>query len=118
MDFRFEQLDIWKSAIKISAGLFEIAERAEKARKYRFAEQLNGATLRISNNIAEGSGSNSNKEFARYLNIARSSLFETVNLLFVYQERSLITEEERKEYYFQLLILSKQIHNFRKALIR
>lgn len=118
MDFRFEQLDIWKEAIKISTGLFEIAERAEKARKYRFAEQLNGSTLGISNNIAEGSGSTSDKEFARYLSIARSSLFETVKLLFIYQERSLITVEERKMFYAQFLKLSKQIHNFRKALLK
>lgn len=118
MDFRFEQLDIWKDAIQIGAGLFEIAERAEKAKKYRFAEQLNGAALGISNNIAEGSGSVSNKEFARYLNIARSSLFETVNLLYIYEERALITEAERKALYEKLLKLSRQIHNFRKSLLK
>ncbi|WP_205940794.1 four helix bundle protein [Pedobacter paludis] len=39
----------------------------------QIAEQLNGAALSISNNIAEGSGSVSNKEFTHYLNIAHRS---------------------------------------------
>lgn len=118
MDFRFEKLDIWKESIKISSDLFEIAERAEKVKKYRFAEQMNGSVLGISNNIAEGSGSISSKEFARYLSIARSSLFETVNLLFIFEKRSLITEDERKAYYDLLLDLSKKIYQFRQALLK
>ncbi len=63
MDFRFEGLDIWKEAITIGDELFDIAELAEKQKKFRFAEQLNAATLSISNNIAEGSGAYSDKEF-------------------------------------------------------
>jgi four helix bundle protein len=118
MDFRFESLDIWKESIKISASLFEIAERAENARKFRFAEQLNGSVLGISNNIAEGSGATSSKEFARYLSIARSSLFETVNLLFIFEQRALISVKERMDFYNQLLDLSKKIYQFRIALLK
>lgn len=116
-DFRFEQLDIWKEAIELGNKLYDIAERAERLRKYRFAEQLNGAAMSISNNIAEGSGSNSDKEFARYLNISRNSLFECVNILHVYQHRKIITEAERVALYPDMLKLSKKIFNFRKSLL-
>lgn len=118
MSFRFEQLDIWKSAIDVSAGLFELAERAQKLHKYRFAEQLNGAVLSVSNNIAEGSGAATSKEFARYLAIARSSVFETVNLLYIYKQQSIISEDEYRENYNKLLKLSKQIQSFRKTLLK
>ncbi len=55
--FRFQDLDIWKMSIDISNELFDIADELEYKKLYRFAEQLRGAVLSISNNIAEGSGS-------------------------------------------------------------
>lgn len=117
-DFRFESLGIWKDSIAISKALFEIASRAEEKRKFRFAEQLNGATLSISNNIAEGSGALSDKEFARYLGIARSSVFEVVNILHVFEQQEIISEDERLNLYPALLNLSKSIYRFRQSLIK
>ena len=55
--FRFENLDIWKMSIVLADRLFDIADMAENKKYYRFAEQLRATTIRISNNIAEGSGS-------------------------------------------------------------
>ncbi len=51
--FRFQNLEIWKKAVEIGMQLFDIADDLEKRRLYRFAEQLRGAGLSMSNNIAE-----------------------------------------------------------------
>lgn len=80
-DFRFEQLDIWKEALLLSESLFDYADKADDKRLFKFAEQLRSATMSISNNIAEGSGSFSDKEFANFLNISRRSVFECANIL-------------------------------------
>ena len=69
--FRFQDLDIWKEAIEIGDKLFEIADTLEAKKLYRFADQLRGAGMSMSNNIAEGSGSISKNEFKQFLNIAR-----------------------------------------------
>jgi len=61
--FRFQDLEIWKLAIQIADELFDIADELEENKLYKFAEQLRGAGMSMSNNIAEGSGSNSAKEF-------------------------------------------------------
>lgn len=116
MDFRFEQLEIWQEAISLSSDIFDIAEKAEEKRKFRFAEQLNGAALSITNNIAEGSGASSYKEFSRYLNYSRSSVFEVANILFVYEQRSIIDRETREGLYQRLVLLSKKTYYFRKNL--
>jgi four helix bundle protein len=115
-DFRFEKLDIWKDSICITDVLFGYADKADDKKLYKFAEQLRSAAMSISNNIAEGSGSFSNKEFASFLNISRRSVFECVNILFIFELRKIITSEERIEQRTKLLILSKQITNFRKTL--
>jgi four helix bundle protein len=116
-DFRFEQLDIWKEAIEISDILFDYSEKADAKKFFKFAEQLRAAGMSISNDIAEGSGSFSDKEFASFLNIARRSVFECVNILHIFERRKIITIEEKQVIKSQLLILSKKITNFRKTLI-
>ncbi len=114
--FRFQDLEIWQIAIEVADKLFDIADELEKKRLYRFAEQLRGAGMSMSNNIAEGSGSNSDKEFCHYLNIAHRSTFENANILIVLQRRGLIdhlTLDSQLEY---LDLLSRKITNFQKSL--
>lgn len=48
--FRFQDLEIWKKAIEIGDKLFDIADDFEKRKLYRFAEQVKGAGLSMSNN--------------------------------------------------------------------
>ena len=116
VDFRFEQLDIWKESIEISDILFDYADKADSKRLFKFAEQLRSATMSISNNIAEGSGSFSDKEFASFLNIARRSVFECANILHIFGRRKIITHDEKNTVKSKLLTLSKKITNFRKSL--
>ena len=79
--FRFQDLEIWKESIEIGNILFDIADTLEEKKLFRFAEQLRGAGMSMSNNIAEGSGSNSKPEFRNFLNIAKRSTFENANIL-------------------------------------
>jgi len=70
--FRFQDLEIWQKAIEIGDRLLDIADELEEQKKFRFAEQLRRAALSISNNIAEGSGSDSDRQFAQFLNFANA----------------------------------------------
>lgn len=115
--FRFENLEVWKESIACSDLLFDYADLAESRKNYRFAEQLRAAAMSISNNIAEGSGSYSDKDFANFLNIARRSVFECANILYIFQRRNIITEDQRKSIYGDLIIISKKITNLRKKLL-
>lgn len=115
-DFRFEKLEIWKDSMNVSEKLFDIADKADDRKFYKFSEQLRAATMSISNNIAEGSGSFSDKEFANFLNISRRSVLECANILYIFERRKLIECSERISIYPQLISLSKKITNFRKSL--
>jgi four helix bundle protein len=116
MKFRFQDLKIWQLAVEIADKLFDIAERLDKKRLYRFAEQLRAAGMSMSNNIAEGSGSDSKREFKNFLNIARRSTFENANILFLLQKRNLIATEERDKHLSDLDRLCRQITSFIKSL--
>jgi four helix bundle protein len=96
--------------------LFDHADEADRKRFFKFAEQLRSAAMSVSNNIAEGSGSYSDKEFASFLNIARRSAFECANILYIFERRRIISTDEKNTVKLKLLTLSKKITNFRKSL--
>ena len=48
--FRFQDLKIWQLAIQIADELLDIADGLDQKRLYRFAEQLRGAGMSMSNN--------------------------------------------------------------------
>ncbi|MFQ5685620.1 MAG: four helix bundle protein [Candidatus Scalindua sp.] len=114
--FRFQDLEIWQMAIEIADKLLDIADELEKKRLYRFAEQLRGAGMSMSNNIAEGSGSNSDREFCHFLNIARRSTFENANILILLERRSLIGQVAMDSLLENLDHLCRKITNFQKTL--
>lgn len=116
--FKFQSLEVWQLSIALTDNLLDIADRLSDSKKYRFAEQLNGAALSISNNIAEGSGSVSNKEFAHYLNIAHRSVFENANILVVLEKRKLISDIELIQYLEELDKLARKLTNLRKYLLK
>ena len=116
--FRFQDLEIWALTIQIADNLFDIADELEEKKLSRFAEQLRGSGMSMSNNIAEGSGSNSKREFHQFLNIARRSTFENANILILLQKRELISEAILGNLLSDLDQLCRKIANFQKSLIR
>jgi len=114
--FRFQDLKIWQLAIEIANELFDVADDLEQKKLYRFADQLRGAGMSMSNNIAEGSGSSSKKDFKQFLNIARRSTFENANILILLKKRDLITGKELEKLLDKLDHLCRQITNFQSSL--
>jgi four helix bundle protein len=114
--FRFQDLKIWQLAIEIADSLFDIADELEQRKLFRFSEQLRASGMSMSNNIAEGSVSHSNKEFSNFLNIARRSTFENANILILLGRRNLISSNQRDKNLINLDKLCRQITNFIKSL--
>jgi len=114
--FRFENLEIWQRSVDIARKLFKIADSLETKKLYRFADQLRGAGLSMSNNIAEGSGSTSKKEFVQFLNIARRSTFENANMIIIFSKEKLISEDVKDEIIQDLDELCRMITAFSRTL--
>jgi four helix bundle protein len=110
--FRFQDLEIWKRAAAFSPQLFRLADQLEERRLFRFAEQLRAATLSITNNIAEGSGSVSDIDFANFLNTSRRSTFEVANILFLLGENGYLEGLDLTEVIDQLEQESKMLLAF------
>jgi four helix bundle protein len=100
----------------LSGPLFDLADELDNKRLFRFAEQLRSATLSISNNIAEGSGSVSDSDFANFLNTARRSVFEVANILILLTKHQKINPMAVESLLKELEEESRMILAFRRNL--
>ena len=114
--FRFENLVIWQRSAEVARKLFRLADMLEEKKLYRFADQMRGAGLSMPNNIAEGSGSTSKREFLQYLNIARRSTFENASMVIIFAKDGLIPDDKKEEIVQDLNEICRMITAFSKTL--
>lgn len=79
--YKFEKLDVWQESLNFSEKCYEICKEFPAFERNGLSDQLRRASTSIMLNIAEGSGADSDKDFLKFLMIARKSLYETVALL-------------------------------------
>lgn len=116
MAFRFEKLEIWKMAIDYANKIYDLADSLPEKELFGLGSQLRRSAVSISNNIAEGSGSSSIKEFKNYLSISIKSTLEIVSMLFFSEKRNYINKLQREILYKEVEILIKKIYSFKKSL--
>jgi len=114
--WRFEDLEIWQMASDLAVKFHKVAEDLDQRRLFKYAEQLRGAGLSLSNNIAEGSGSTHKQEFIQFLNIARRSLFEDASMLLVFEKMALVEASKIDDLLADCDTLSRKITNFSRTL--
>ena len=94
---RFEDLWCWQASRKLVSMSYGIAESGKLLGDYDTKSQIKRAALSCMNNIAEGFGKFSNKEFIRYLDIAQSSALEVKSILYVLMDMNYLMVEKINE---------------------
>ncbi|HUG09981.1 MAG TPA: four helix bundle protein [Opitutaceae bacterium] len=80
---RFEDLPVWQSAAELYDRVDDFIDRAPPRMRASFRDQLERATLSVSNNIAEGFERGTTNELLAFLYIARGSAGEVRSMLTV-----------------------------------
>jgi four helix bundle protein len=91
---KFEELECWKEARKLTQTIYTYVKRPDFAKDFRLSGQISGASISIMNNISEGFDSRSNKEFVRFLTYSRRSCSEVQNCLYIALDQKYILEKE------------------------
>ncbi|GAB2484274.1 four helix bundle protein [Algoriphagus taiwanensis] len=113
---RFEDLPVWQHAIEIGVRIYELVDSEKVLKDYRAKDQLVGAAISISNNIAEGFEYNRNKQFIRYLKIAKGSAGELRSQLFLMMRAGKIEKEVYEFNYNDLVLFSSEVKGLIKYL--
>lgn len=81
MMYRFEKLRVYEDSLNLVEDIYKLTKLIPKTETFALIDQIKRASTSIVLNIAEGSGSGSDKGFKNFLRIALKSLYETVACL-------------------------------------
>ena len=84
---RFEDLPVWQEAIKLAEGCEDFLGIAKDRITWSKRDQLDRASLSVSNNIAEGFERGTTNELLAFLYIARGSAGEVRSMLCFFERR-------------------------------
>jgi len=102
--------------MKYANKLYSVVKKFPPNEHYGLSSQLRRAAVSIPNNIAEGSGATTTKDFCRFLDISIRSTLETVNILYVAVLQKYIDNQERKELYESAEKIIRKIRAFKKTI--
>ena len=109
---RFEDLEIWLEARRLSKEIIIITKTTELKTDYKFKEQIKGSSGSVMDNIAEGFERDGNLEFRQFLSTAKASAGETRSQVYRLFDNDYINEEQQKLLVSDYEKLSIKIHNF------
>ena len=112
----FEKFEVYQKGIILAKLVFKLMENKSFEREFGFKDQIKRAVVSITNNIAEGSEYNNNKQFIRYLKIAKGSCAEVRSMLVLAKELELLSALEIEKSYDLSIEISQNISNFIKYL--
>ena len=91
--FGFKDLLVWQKSMDYVDHVLNVTEDLAKTKRhFRLIEQLESCSSSVPQNIAEGKGRRSDKEYIQFLYISRSSLYESITLLNIFERRNWITK--------------------------
>lgn len=78
---RFEELPVWRDAIELAVRIFSLTQGPAFRRHRSIRDQIERASMSISNNVAEGFERGTTNETLTFLYISRGSAGETRSIL-------------------------------------
>lgn len=106
MERGIENLYIWQESRKFVNAIYNMMETCKD---WGFKDQIQRASVSIMNNIAEGMESGSDAKFINFLNIAKGNCSEVRSMLYLCEDLSFCTSEERTSLQSQLKQISSGI---------
>ncbi len=105
---RFEELDVWKRAARLSAELYKTLA---DLRDFGFRDQITRAGLSVPSNIAEGHERESFKEMANFFSYAKGSAGEVRTQIYIGMEIGYIDRETGRRWIQEAEEISRMLYS-------
>lgn len=113
----FKTLNYWKRAYKFSLDIYRETTSFPREEKYGLTSQIRRAAISIPINISEGSGRNSKKEFANFLQISLGSASEVECELLLSKDIEYLNPEKCLYLLNELSEIRKMIFSYRESIL-
>jgi four helix bundle protein len=106
----FEELIIWQESRKFANNIYKLTKNFPQEELYGLTSQIRRAAISIMSNIAEGFDRRTTKEFISFLIIARASVSEVQNDLYISLDLNYINKENFQNTYNHAQKIAKLIN--------
>ena len=114
--FRFEKLEVWQEARKINQVIYRLTRKFLREELFAMTSQIRRASIFVSSNIAEGSGRNSDKDFAHFLEQSYGSLMEVASVFYLALDEGYVTESDLDPLFYEIEKLVKRTASLNRSL--
>ena len=111
----FEDLEVWQRGCRLAVEIFKTFSTC---RNYTMQDQIQRAALSVPCNVAEGYERNSNKEFIRFLNIAKGSGGEFRTQLYISRKLDFIKKTDSDRLVKESKEISAMLHGLSRAVAK
>lgn len=113
----FKRIKAWQRAHALSIAIDKLARRFGRTGHAHLRSQLTRSADSIPNNIVEGCGASTNKDFARLLDVSIKSANETEGRLLAARDLGLIAPDAWQKYSAETIEVRKMIYACRKKVL-
>lgn len=103
----FRKFEVWQMSHQLTLKIYSITKLFPKEELFGLTSQIRRSFASIGYNISEGSGRNSDKEFANFVNIALGSSNEAENQLILAKDLGYINEIDFQNLLLELIVLKR-----------
>ena len=112
----YEECNAWQRGRELVQDVYRLASRGDFAKDFGLRDQIQRAAVSICSNIAEGFERRGNKEFVKFLWIAKGSAAEVGSQLYNAKDLGYITSEQFEVNYAAAKQIGGMIFNLIKTL--
>jgi four helix bundle protein len=110
---QFEELEIWKRSARLAVSILELIDGIKL---YALKDQMARCCISVPSNIAEGAERESDKEFRRFLAIAKGSAGELRTQLYIGIKAGVFPSDKASPLIDEAKQISSMIEGLRKRL--
>jgi len=112
----FKELIIWQKARKLVKDVYLILKSFPDDERFGIISQIKRTSISVAANIAGGAGRNTDKDFARFLDIANGPCFELETLLILAVDLDYLSELKYDVILKEIEEIQKMIYSLRNKI--
>ena len=112
----FKKLLVWQKAHNFTVNLYKLTNDFPSDERFGLTNQIRRASVSIESNIAEGCGQSTDKNFVRFLYMAKASGYEVECQIYIARDLGYLTVEKSNLLIDKITEVSKMLSSFIKKL--
>ncbi len=112
----FRQLKVWEKSHQLALAIYKETKKFPKEELYGLTSQIRRASMSMPTNIAEGCGRNTDKDFARFIQISMGSASETEYQLILARDLEFISQNSYEKLHTDVEEIKRMLASLLKTL--